>query len=248
MSFCEHCIKGVTHEGTPKGKFETIGGVYTYVATPTVDYPKDKAILFLTDVFGPQFINAQLLADDFAANGFKVYAPDILNGDPVPTSAFDPGSDFDLGNWFPTHTQAHTRPTIDKVVNALKAEGITTFGATGYCFGARYVFDLAFDNVIKVSVVSHPSLLKVPDDLEKYVQTSKAPLLINSCTTDSQFPLEVQPKADEIFAKFEPGYKREYFEGLTHGFAVRGDMSDPKQKAGKEGAFKAAVEWFMAKL
>lgn len=30
----------------------------------------------------------------------------------------------------------------------------------------RYVFDLAFDNVIKVGVVSHPSLLKTPDDLE----------------------------------------------------------------------------------
>lgn len=31
---------------------------------------------------------------------------------------------------------------------------------------ARYVFNLAFENGIKVSVVSHPSLLKVPEDLE----------------------------------------------------------------------------------
>lgn len=31
---------------------------------------------------------------------------------------------------------------------------------------ARYVFNLAFENDIKVSVVSHPSLLKVPEDLE----------------------------------------------------------------------------------
>jgi hypothetical protein len=30
----------------------------------------------------------------------------------------------------------------------------------------RYTFDLAFENIIKVAVVSHPSLLKVPDDLE----------------------------------------------------------------------------------
>ena len=30
----------------------------------------------------------------------------------------------------------------------------------------RYTFDLAFENVIKVAVVSHPSLLKVPEDLE----------------------------------------------------------------------------------
>ena len=30
----------------------------------------------------------------------------------------------------------------------------------------RYTFDLAFENVIKVAVVSHPSLLQVPADLE----------------------------------------------------------------------------------
>lgn len=62
------------------------------------------------------------------------------------------------------------------------------------------------------------------------------------------FPLESQAKADEIFGKFEPGYKREYFEGCTHGFAVRGDLSDPKVKAGKEGAFKAAAEWIIKYL
>jgi hypothetical protein len=84
---------------------------------------------------------------------------------------------------------------------------------------------------------------------QKFSKTN-VPLLINSCTTDPQFPQESQAKADEVFGegKFAPGYKREYFEGCTHGFAVRGDMSDPKVKAGKEGAFKAAVEWFIAKL
>jgi len=95
----------------------------------------------------------------------------------------------------------------------------------------------------RVAVVSHPSLLKVPEDLEKYATTSKVPLLINSCSVDQQFPLEASAKADEIFKEFAPGYKREYFEGCTHGFAVRGDLSDPKVKAGKEGSFKASVEW-----
>ncbi|KAK7050314.1 hypothetical protein R3P38DRAFT_1743046 [Favolaschia claudopus] len=52
MSFCKDCVKGVTHEGTPEGKIDPIGGVRCYVATPTVDYPKDKVVLFLTDVFG----------------------------------------------------------------------------------------------------------------------------------------------------------------------------------------------------
>lgn len=31
---------------------------------------------------------------------------------------------------------------------------------------ARYAFDLAFDDVIKVAVATHPSLLQIPEDLE----------------------------------------------------------------------------------
>jgi len=254
MSFCKDCISGVTHEGTPQGKWEEIGGVKSYVATPTVDYPKDKVVLLLTDVFGPQLVNSQLLADDFARNGFKTIAPDYLNGDPIPADALlqhpDPARQFDIGKWFVNHGDDKTRPTLDKVLAALKGEGVVAFGATGYCFGGRYVFNLAFENIIKVGATSHPSLLQVPADLEKYKETSKAPLLINSCTVDTQFPLEAQAKADEILGdgKFAPGYKREYFDGCTHGFAVRGDLSDPKVKAGKEGAFKATVEWLLKHL
>lgn len=47
------------------GQWEEIDGVKTYVATPTKDYPKDKAILFLPDVFGPQLINAQVCESVF---------------------------------------------------------------------------------------------------------------------------------------------------------------------------------------
>ena len=90
---------------------------------------------------------------------------------------------------------------------------------------------------------------KLPSHLskQKYLATSKVPLLLNTCTNDFSFPLEAQAKADEIFGdgKFAPGYKREYFEGCTHGFAVRGDLKDPKVKAGKEGAFRSTVEWLI---
>ncbi|KAJ7780157.1 dienelactone hydrolase endo-1,3,1,4-beta-D-glucanase [Mycena maculata] len=248
MSFCKDCFKGVTHDGTPEFDSEAkeIGGVKCYIATPAVDYPKDKAILLLTDVFGLDLVNNKLLADDFARNGFRTIIPDYLHGDPIPVDAMGPGKDFDIAGWFGRgHTTEQTRPLLDKVIAGLKAEGVTTFGAVGYCFGGRYVFDLAFENIIAAAATAHPSLLQVPADLKKYVATSKAPLLINSCTTDTQFPLEAQAQADEIFVNFAPGYKREYFEGCTHGFAVRGDLSDPKVKAGKEGAFKSTVEWFL---
>ncbi|KAF8056068.1 dienelactone hydrolase endo-1,3,1,4-beta-D-glucanase [Lyophyllum atratum] len=250
MSLCKDCISGVTHEGTPQGTWELIGGVKSYIAIPTIDYPTDKAILFLADAFGVELPNSQLLVDDFARNGFKTIMPDYLNGDGVPIDALEPGVNFDFATWIKSHGPAQTRPVLDKVVKALKEEGVVAFGATGYCFGGRYVFDLAFENVIKVAATSHPSLLQIPADLEKYASASQAPLLINSCTVDGQFSLDAQSKADEILGngKFAPGYKREYFEGCTHGFAVRGDLSDPKVKAGKEGAFKATVEWFLKYL
>lgn len=98
---------------------------------------------------------------------------------------------------------------------------MTSFGATGYCFGARYVFDLAFDGVIKAAVVSHPSLLEAPGDLEKFSQTN-VPLLINSCEVDEQYPETKQKIGDEILGggKHAPGYLRTYWEGCTHGFVV----------------------------
>ena len=81
-----------------------INGIKTYVATPKADYPKDKAVIYLTDVFGLEHPNnpvryfplspsdltnpIQLLADDFARNGFKVYAPELFEGDPVAPDAF----------------------------------------------------------------------------------------------------------------------------------------------------------------
>ena len=132
-----------------------------------------------------------------------------------------------LAEWFPKHGQTDTRPELDKVVDGLKAKGISTFGATGYCYGARYVFDIAFDGIIKVAVVNHPSLLEAPQDHEKFKATG-LPLLINSCEFDEIYPAEKQKIGDEVLGggKMEaPNYKRAYFPGCTHGFAVRGDYS-----------------------
>jgi len=245
MSFCKHCTSGVRHEGTPEGTFEEINGIKTYVATPKTDnYPKDKAILYLPDVFGLKLNNNCLIIDDFARNGFKVYSPDLFEDDEVNESAFDPGSDFDLMKWLPGHTPEHTGKRVRIVIEALKAKGITVFGATGYCYGARLVYDLAVENIISVSVITHPSLLTA-EHLDNYVEKSKAPLLFNSAENDFMFPKEMAESTDVKFANFGPGYKRTYWEGVHHGFATRGDLTNKVVTAAKEGAFKATVEWFI---
>jgi anti-sigma factor RsiW len=62
------------------------------------------------------------------------------------------------------------------------------------------------------------------------------------------FPPADQEKADQILADYAPGYKREYWEGAAHGFALKGDLSDPIVVAAKEGAFKSTMEWLFKYL
>jgi hypothetical protein len=52
----------------PAGKIEKIGGVDSYIATPEVDYPKTKVVLFLPDVLGITFNNNKVrsLIDSWA--------------------------------------------------------------------------------------------------------------------------------------------------------------------------------------
>lgn len=243
MSLCKDCIVVVHHEGTPEGKIEEIGGVRCYIGTPTKEYAKDKVLLFLPDVFGIDLINAKLVVDDFARCGYKTVAIDYLLEDPITDETFK-SSNFSFMDWRNRHTDEKTRARIDPVIAALKEQGVIRFAATGYCFGARYAFDLAFENIISVTIVSHPSLLNIPHDLYRYKEESEAPLLINSCETDPQFPRNHQGTADDILgggSQFTENYQREYFAGCNHGFAVRGNLSNPAIKAGKEGAFKATV-------
>ncbi|KAI0287121.1 alpha/beta-hydrolase [Russula brevipes] len=243
MSFCQDCLKGVRYEGEHEGTYETINGIKTYVSTPKTDYPKDKAILYLSDIFGLQLPNNPLLADDYARNGFKVYAPDLFDGDSIPGDALNSGDLSIFWNWLPKHTPEDTLKRVLRVIEGLKEQGVTIFGATGNCYGARLTFDLASENIIKAAVVAHPALVEA-SHVDTYIAKSKVPLLVNSCEFDPLFPTEMRVATDEKFANFAPGYRCNYWEGAHHGFAARGDPNDPPMKAAKEGSFKSSVEWF----
>ncbi len=76
----ECCFTAVKHEGTPAGKIDIISGVPTYVSEPpvakTVD--KTKVVLYLADVYGPMYINNQLVQDYFASQGSLSRVRDVF--------------------------------------------------------------------------------------------------------------------------------------------------------------------------
>lgn len=245
MSLGKCCVSGSIHEGEPTGKFIELSGHRVYVATPEEGKgSKDKALLFLTDVFGVDLVNNKLLADSYAKNGIQVFAPDYLNGDPVPVEEMEAGT-YDIMKWFPTHGAAQTRPALDKTIAYAKEQGFTSLAAVGYCFGARYTFDLAYEGKIKVGAVNHPSLIQ-PEDLEKLSKLD-FPMLFNTCGEDPQMPKQKIELADKLMQGKET-YKRNHWENSRHGFAVRSDFSKPENVKAHNEAFAACYEWIASRL
>jgi len=75
------CTTGHIHDGSPRGHFEHVHGVSTYVSRPA-NGSKSRTAIILTDVFGPASINVQLHADKWAERGYHVVVPDIFQGEP----------------------------------------------------------------------------------------------------------------------------------------------------------------------
>lgn len=59
------CLKGHMHTGDPRGSFETIADVDTYVVHPPAEKANDHILFYFADVYG-MFTNAQLVMDEFA--------------------------------------------------------------------------------------------------------------------------------------------------------------------------------------
>jgi dienelactone hydrolase len=72
----------------------------------------------------------------------------------------------------------------------------------------------------------------------------KGPLSLACAEVDQIFPPEKRAKTEEILAKTGVPYESRVFGGTQHGFAVRGDLTNPKHKYAKEAAFTQATLWF----
>ncbi|KAI8454246.1 Alpha/Beta hydrolase protein [Phakopsora pachyrhizi] len=246
---CDDCISVFLHEGKPSGTFSQIDDIKVYVSKPS-DSQSDsqKAILIFPDVYGVELKNTQLISDRLAEEvGVTSYLIDYLV-DPAPEPGTQP--DFSLPDWLKGHGPELVIPKIEKVINHLKSNGTNQFAAIGFCFGGKYIFRYAQENKIKVGAVSHPSLLKNPEDIKDLLEKSNVPMLINSCEVDQRFPIDFQKVTDEILGdgKYKPGYKRNYYPGATHGFGCRADLSKPSEKEAFDKSFVETVNWFKTHL
>jgi dienelactone hydrolase len=155
----DHCFTGVKHTGEPVGKTAEFGGLSTYVSEPRGE--AKGIILFFADVFGPFFINNQLLQDYFADNGttiFRSYLQRTKRLQLATVGFLVLGIDYFFGDGFHKHSEpdfdrntwievarARADAETPKWLQAVREHYGTdkNYAAIGYCFGATYTLDLA---------------------------------------------------------------------------------------------------------
>ncbi|GCF00003.1 hypothetical protein ZYGM_003284 [Zygosaccharomyces mellis] len=231
------CARGFYHEGTPRGTIKDIYGVSTYV---TGKESNEKVLVILTDIYGYKLPNTQLIADQLGDAGYKIYIPDILFGDWI--EKMDGSVDF--GKWMANHSAEKTRSVVDKFLSQFKKENANSFvGVIGYCFGAKYAIQQisAKDGLADAAAIAHPSFVTI----EEVGAVSKdKPLLISAAENDGIFPQELRNSSAEKLAEIGARYQIDLFSGASHGFAVRGDLTNPSVKYAKEKTLLDQIYWF----
>ncbi|KAF3906180.1 hypothetical protein ABW20_dc0100924 [Dactylellina cionopaga] len=145
--------------GKPDGKFEDIAGRRTYVV-PSPDGSKTKTLIYITDMFGVDLLNHQLLADSYAKGGFHVLVPDFLDGDGLPADFIQSAEPklsvqekmtmvekaknqatvmATMGPKGLKHREAVSKPKIDAFISELRKDtSISKLGIVGTCWGGRH--------------------------------------------------------------------------------------------------------------
>jgi dienelactone hydrolase len=67
---------------------------------------------------------------------------------------------------------------------------------------------------------------------------------ISSEEIDDIFTRELRHQSEDILVKTQQPYQINLFSGVSHGFAVRGDLTVPQNRFAKEQAFLQALAWF----
>ncbi|KAI1791011.1 alpha/beta-hydrolase [Ganoderma leucocontextum] len=224
------CRRTVQHVGEKRGTIETVAGVETYVSRPK-DGSNKKIILFFADVYGPIYINSQLIMDYWAENGYLVVGLDYFEDDSMTKHPDRQAPGFDYKEWM-LRKQARAPELVGPWIEAIRND-------YGYCFGAPYVCEFLTKDWILAGAFGHPAFLN-----EDHIQNVKKPLLLSCCETDHTFPLEARRKAEDMLVANKATYFIQVFGSVQHGFALRADPSIPVQKWAREESAGSILNWF----
>ena len=264
-SHCANCVVGYTDSGTPTGSDIMLGGtINCYRAQSPI--PTNKAVMLITDVFGHTLVNVRLMADKIAASGITVYVPDLQAGDCLTPETWSPtllgipdanlctrawmGTKFfasipSLIIWLGRHGEKETLPIIDRALDAIKELGANKIGVQGFCWGGKYSVLLGATDKVSCIIAAHPSGLTMP----KHVIDIKQPALFLCAENDFVFSNANVAETKRILLEKDPENSNvKLYQGVKHGFTVRGDEKDPDVCAKRNDALDLSIAFFLKHL
>ncbi|KAH8701694.1 dienelactone hydrolase family protein [Talaromyces proteolyticus] len=232
------CFTGFKHEGEISGEVKKIGNFSTYFSYPKNNPSPSKAIIILSDIYGIM-INSQLVADDFARNGYLAVIPDIVDNEPLQFGDYEAGK-VDIPTWLARHGPETVYPNVEATIKHLREElGVKSIGTVGYCFGARFVVRFLKKGQVDAGYTAHPTNIQ-SDELASI----EGPLSIAAAEIDQIWTREARYASEDLLIKTRQPYQINVYGGVHHGFAARADLSNAHLKRSKELAFLQALNWF----
>ena len=133
------------------------------------------------------------------------------------------------------HRHAVVQPLLERLIVHHPSSKI---GMEGFCWGGRYASTA--NPLLDATVACHPAMVAFPAEVEAVTK----PIVLAVVKGDRLFDIDKADRSRDIFARKQLPSQVELYEGVTHGFSVRADLSDPQKKAAKEKVTEQALSWF----
>lgn len=248
------CCVGVVRDSSAlEGKEVTIGkSQKAYYTAPKAKSGKRMGIVVVHDIFGFALPNCKYVVDYFASKGFDAVMPDLYSDkedvDPpawpaTETEVTKPLEGEEFGKWFGAISSekfwARFNEDMDEATAFLRRKGCLKFGIIGFCWGGMAAEKAALSGRFAAMVSGHGCA----HTAATYKEVKGSSLYI-SVPDDAYFSKASQ---DEIVAA---GGKLRVFDGMHHGFMIRGDFAGNAQvkKAADEALTLAETHFSQACL
>jgi len=245
------CCVGVVRDSSGLvGKEVTIGkSQKAYYSTPKTKSGHRMGVVVVHDIFGFELPNCKYIVDYLASKGFDAIMPDFYGGKndvggPWPATETEVTKELggeDFMKWFGEITsekfQENFKSEVDDATAYLRRKGCSRYAIIGFCWGGLAAENAAKGGRFSAMVSAHGCAHS-----GESFKAVKGKSLYLTVPDDAFFAKSAQ---DEITAA---GGKVKVFEGMTHGFIVRGDFQDAKVKAASDEALEDAVALFKQSL
>ncbi|EGD94076.1 dienelactone hydrolase [Trichophyton tonsurans CBS 112818] len=230
----------ITSGYVPKGSYEELGGLKTYVTGAS---DATKGIVAVFDIFGyvDQTVQGADILGASSGSKYKVFMPDWFKGNPCPTEWYPPDTEQkqkDLGAWFGNNAPHGVADALPGYVEALKAANpsIESWALIGYCWGGK-VTELVTSrdsNPFSIAAGIHPAMVDTAG-----ADKIRVPYMLLASQEEPADTIK------EFESKLNVPHHVETFGDQVHGWmAARADLANPRSKEEYIRGYKTVLRFF----